>query len=75
MVAPPVPVLYGFRSYCSFPIYLDDGSFFGTLCAIDPEPRRVADEKIVEMFTDFARQVGAILSQGLLRSRGETADA
>ena len=38
----PVPVIYGFKSYCSFPVYLDDGSFFGTLCAIDPgaAPRR-----------------------------------
>ena len=35
----PVPVIYGFKSYCSFPVYLDDGSFFGTLCAIDPARR------------------------------------
>lgn len=25
----PVPVIYGFKSYCSFPVYLNDGSFFG----------------------------------------------
>lgn len=59
----PVPVLYGFRSYCSFPVYLDDGSFWGTLCAIDPEPRRVSDEAIIEMFTAFAKRVGQILSE------------
>jgi len=58
----PVPVIYGFKSYCSFPVYLEDGSFFGTLCAIDPEPRHVADETIVEMFSRYAREVGAILS-------------
>ena len=34
----PVPVIYGFKSYCSFPVYLEDGSFFGTLCALDPAP-------------------------------------
>lgn len=61
----PVPVLYGFKSYCSFPVYLDDGSFFGTLCAIDPARRRVTDEAIVEMFTDLAEQVGRILSEAL----------
>lgn len=61
----PVPVIYGFKSYCSFPVYLDDGSFFGTLCAIDPAPRRVADETIVAMFTRYAREVGAILSEAL----------
>jgi len=32
------PVRYGFRSYISFPILLPGGQFFGTLCAIDPEP-------------------------------------
>ena len=62
----PVPVLYGFRSYVAIPVYLDDGSFFGTLCAIDPEPRRVTDEGIVTLFTDLARQVGRILSQQLV---------
>ncbi len=58
----PVPVLYGFKSYCSFPIYLTDGSFFGTLCAIDPEPRCVSDQAVVQMFEEFAAKVGAILS-------------
>ena len=62
----PVPVLYGFRSYCSFPVYLADGTFFGTLCAIDPAPRRVADEAIIEMFSTFAKQVGEILSEAML---------
>ena len=59
----PVPVIYGFKSYCSFPVYLSDGSFFGTLCAIDPEPRSVSDEAIVEMFSRYARTVGDILSE------------
>lgn len=59
----PVPVIYGFKSYCSVPVYLDDGSFWGTLCAIDPEPRRVTDEAIVEMFSTFAARVGEILSE------------
>ena len=59
----PVPVIYGFKSYCSFPVYLDDGSFFGTLCAIDPEPRRVDDDTIIAMFTELAKKVGAVLSE------------
>ena len=61
----PVPVIYGFKSYCSFPVYLDDGSFFGTLCAIDPAPRHVTDEAIVAMFTDFAKRTGVILSEAM----------
>lgn len=39
------PALYGFRSYISFPILLPDGRFFGTLCAIDPEPRNPATRR------------------------------
>ena len=73
----PVPVIYGFKSYCSFPVYLADGSFFGTLCAIDPARRRVTDEAIVEMFSDYARTVGRILSEvlGLTQADGEAAAA
>jgi GAF domain-containing protein len=59
----PVPVIYGFKSYCSFPVYLDDGSFFGTLCAIDPEPRQVSDEAIVDLFTTLAKKVGQVVSE------------
>ena len=33
------PRRYGFKSYISVPIIRGDGSFWGTLCAIDPEPR------------------------------------
>ena len=73
----PVPVIYGFKSYCSFPVYLADGSFFGTLCAIDPARRRVTDEAIVEMFSAYARTVGRILSEllGLTQADGEAAAA
>lgn len=65
----PVPVIYGFKSYCSFPVYLDDGTFFGTLCAIDPAPRSVTDDAVVAMFSDYAKKVGAILSEALREAR------
>jgi len=57
----PVPLLYGFHSYVSLPITLEDGSFFGTLCAIDPEPRtgRIADH--LGELEALARQVARIL--------------
>lgn len=61
----PVPVLYGFKSYCSLPVYLDDGSFFGTLCALDPEPRGVDNEPMRAILTNFASRVGKILSTRL----------
>ena len=58
----PVPVIYGFRSYCSFPIYLDDGRFFGTLCALDPDPRQVSDEEMVDRLGQYAKRIGQLLS-------------
>jgi GAF domain-containing protein len=67
----PVPVIYGFKSYCSFPVYLEDGSFFGTLCAIDPQRRQVADEAIVAMFSRYAKEVGEILSEAVRRARAD----
>lgn len=39
----PAPRLYGFRSHVSVPICLADGSYFGSLCGLDPEPRLVAN--------------------------------
>ena len=58
----PVPTLYGFQSYVSLPIMLDDGSFFGTLCAIDPRPRQISAPALVAQIEELARRVAAILS-------------
>lgn len=44
------PAKYGFKSYISFPIYRKDGSFFGTLCAIDPEPAKLENEQTKNLF-------------------------
>jgi signal transduction histidine kinase len=51
------PATYGLKSYISMPIVLPDGSFFGTLCAIDPEPHRVNTPEIVQTFTLFAELI------------------
>jgi signal transduction histidine kinase len=48
--------MYGFQSYISMPIILPDGRFFGTLCAIDPRPARLAPEA-VSMFKLFAQLI------------------
>lgn len=48
------PARYGFQSYISLPIILSDGSFFGTLCAIDPEPRDLERPEIQATFRMFA---------------------
>jgi signal transduction histidine kinase len=51
------PLIYGFQSYISMPIVLSDGSFFGTLCAIDPRPARVNTPETIGMFKLFAELI------------------
>lgn len=65
----PAPALYGFKSYVSLPIVLADGSFYGTLCAIDPEPRKLADLGKVSMLEAFADRIASLLSRRPERSR------
>ncbi|SHG15074.1 GAF domain-containing sensor histidine kinase [Pedobacter caeni] len=48
------PKLYGFESYISIPIVRKDGSFFGTLCAIDPKPAKLNNPQIIGMFKLYA---------------------
>jgi signal transduction histidine kinase len=50
----PTPAMYGFQSYISVPIIRRDGSFFGTLCAIDPKPARLNNPETIGMFNLFA---------------------
>ena len=52
------PQRYGFQSYISMPIILPDGSFFGTLCAIDLKPALVSTPAVTGMFRMFADLIG-----------------
>lgn len=49
------PQIYGFESYISVPVLRADGSFFGTLCALDPLPRDLSSPATRAMFESFAR--------------------
>jgi transcriptional regulator with XRE-family HTH domain len=53
----PIPILYGFQSYISVPILRQDGSFFGTLCAIDPKPAKVNNPEVIGLFTLFTELI------------------
>lgn len=53
----PTPAMYGFQSYISVPIICQDGSFFGTLCAIDRRPARLNNPGTIGMFKLFAELV------------------
>jgi len=51
------PRQYGFQSYISVPVILPDGSFFGTLCAIDPKSRKLNSPEIIGAFKLFAEMI------------------
>ena len=55
------PKLYGFKSYVSVPILLPDGSFFGTLCAVDPQRRELRGSAAVAMMRDFAAKIAEVV--------------
>ncbi|WP_380784791.1 GAF domain-containing protein [Sphingomonas sp. R86521] len=59
----PAPALYGFKSYVSLPVVLADGSFYGTLCAIDPHPRKLSTPDLVPVLEGYAARVAKIVSE------------
>jgi GAF domain-containing protein len=56
------PMLYGFESYASLPLYTRDGEFFGTLCAIDPTRHDLTGAAMVVALQEYAREVEVILA-------------
>ncbi|MCF7752559.1 GAF domain-containing protein [Bacillus subtilis subsp. subtilis] len=56
----PTPAMYGFESYLSVPMLRRDGSLFGTLCALDPNPSQL-DAVSVTCFEVLAAWIGAQL--------------
>jgi signal transduction histidine kinase len=65
------PEMYGFQSYISMPIFLKDGSFYGTLCAIDPKPAKLKNSGVVGMFRLFADLIGIHLDSALQLATAE----
>lgn len=51
------PLQYGFQSYISFPIFRRNGEFFGTLCAIDPEPAKLDNREIRDLFELYTQLI------------------
>ena len=69
----PTPALYGFQSYISIPIRRSNGDFFGTLCAIDPRPARLANPETIGMFRLFADLIAFHLDARERWERSESA--
>jgi signal transduction histidine kinase len=51
------PAMYGFSSYVSMPIFLRNGQFFGTLCAIDPRPAQVNTPEVLGILKAFSELI------------------
>ncbi len=58
----PTPLQYGFKSYISVPIVRSDDSIWGTLCALDPDPRDIGPQE-EQLFTIFARSIARELDR------------
>lgn len=69
----PTPKTYGFESYISMPIFRLDGTFFGTLCALDPKPARLKGPQTEQMFRLFAQLIGFHLDAQDRLERSEAA--
>jgi hypothetical protein len=68
----PAPKRYKFESCVSVPIVLADGRYFGNLCAVDPAPAKVADHKIIRMFTRFAALIAMQLDSEMSREKEQS---
>lgn len=67
------PLTYGLQSYISMPIVRSDGSFFGTLCAIDPNPHNASKPETVATFRLFAQLIAGQLDAEDRLARSEAA--
>ncbi|MGR3803022.1 GAF domain-containing sensor histidine kinase [Marinibacterium profundimaris] len=53
---------YGFKSYISVPIIRGDGTVWGTLCALDPDPHDITAQS-EQLFTLFTRMIARELDR------------
>ncbi len=65
----PVPAAYGFQSYLSIPI-LVGSAFFGTLCAIDPDPREQPLAELRDALMTLAAKAGRLLTDRISQDLG-----
>ena len=67
------PRMYGFQSYISVPIVRTNGEFFGTLCALDPLPKKVSEAKVIATFELFCQLISLQLDVGERLEESEAA--
>ncbi len=65
----PVLKRYQIESCVSMPIVLSDGRYFGNLCALDRNPSKVAEPRILSMFKHFAALIASQLDRQFLEEQ------
>jgi hypothetical protein len=53
----PTPLMYGFKSYFSLPLFRPCGTYFGTLCGLDPQPASLTNKTTVTTMRLFAELI------------------
>ena len=66
------PRIYKIESYASVPIKLSDGEYFGNLCAIDAQPHKMREPKVVALFELFAQLIALHLDNDRERASTES---
>ena len=66
----PGLTVYGIESYLAVPLFRQNGEYFGTLCALDPEPKEFSEE-LVKTFELFANLVSFELEAEERRQESE----
>lgn len=66
------PRIYVFESYIAVPVFRTDGSFFGTICALDPKPASLRDSPLQSIMEGFARVLSLQIEAEENRPRTET---
>ncbi|WP_229448231.1 GAF domain-containing sensor histidine kinase [Massilia sp. CF038] len=67
------PRIYGFQSYISIPVFRPDGSYFGTLCGLDPKPAQLSNTATIASMTLFAQLITKHLETERKLSESQTA--
>jgi hypothetical protein len=61
--AHPTPLMYGFKSYFSLPLFRPCGAYFGTLCGIDPNPASLSNKTTATTMRLFAELISKQLKR------------
>ena len=67
------PKMYRFESYITIPVLRTDGSFFGTICALDTEPAQLKSSTVQTTLESFARLISLQIDAEENQQRTETA--